>query len=55
MQHIRLSNTEGIYTIVNLEGYEGALEDHPCLPYGYEISDDPIPEGRQTIDFALPE
>jgi hypothetical protein len=56
MKHIRQINSVGTnsYTIVDLSGYEGVLEQHPILteiPDTFEVSEDEIPEYYQLVSY----
>jgi hypothetical protein len=55
MAHIRQKNSVGTnsYTIVDLTGYVGELEDHQTIvnnPDLFEISEDAIPESHQLVN-----
>lgn len=54
MKHIRQKNSSldpnEAYTVVNVEDWNGELEDHPSIknePYFYEIVDEEIPAHAQ--------
>ena len=54
MRHIRQINSVGTnsYTIVNIENYSGALENHPIFtlfPDAFEISENELPEYIQYV------
>lgn len=55
MIHIRQINSVGTnsYTVVDLTGYLGDLENHPTIvnnPDLFEISEDDIPESHQYVN-----
>lgn len=54
MTHIRQINSVGTnsYTIVDLSGYNGVIEQHPSVvirPDLFEVSDSEIPESYQKV------
>ena len=62
MIHIRQINSVGTnsYTIVDLTGYSGDLENHPTIinnPDLFEISDDDIPQQHQYVNpsYEIPQ
>jgi len=55
MEHIRQIDTE-TYTVINLNGYEGDLDNHPTIteyPELFEISEDEIPENAQYLNPVI--
>jgi len=57
MEHIRQINSveTNTYTVVITNGWEGILSEHPSIvehPELFEISNDPIPEDSQYLNYV---
>jgi hypothetical protein len=58
MKHIRQANSVGTnsYTIVDISGYVGVIEQHPILilhPELFEVSEDELPEFYQMVKPSI--